>query len=122
MQSRPLKILLVEDHLDTLRTMARLVSAMGHTVDTASTMETGIAQALAHDYDLILSDIGLPDGDGFALLKQVRVQKRTPAIALTGFGMEADVEKSIEAGFAAHLTKPVNFDRLETLIARVALS
>ncbi len=116
---RPLRILLVEDHADTLRTMSRLVRAMGHKVETATTVAGGVALALAADFDLILSDIGLPDGSGIELLERIRMRKQTPAIALTGFGMEEDVKKSLDAGFAAHLTKPVNFDRLESLIRQL---
>jgi CheY-like chemotaxis protein len=67
-------------------------------------------------FNLLLSDIGLPDGTGIDLIRQVRERSTIPAIALTGFGMDQDITRYKEAGFDAHLTKPVNFQKLEMLI------
>jgi PAS domain S-box-containing protein len=113
-----LRILVVEDEPATRRLMARLLGGLGHTVTTAGT----IAKALETDeFDLIVSDIGLPDGSGLDLMRQVVSRRgRVPAIALTGYGMEEDIRRSQEAGFTAHLTKPIDFAKLEAMIRQVA--
>jgi CheY-like chemotaxis protein len=67
-------------------------------------------------FNLILSDIGLPDGTGIDLIRQIRGNSSIPAIALTGFGMDQDIKRYKEAGFDAHLTKPINIQKLEMLI------
>jgi CheY-like chemotaxis protein len=71
-------------------------------------------------FNLLLSDIGLPDGTGYDLIRQVRQFSDMPAIALSGFGMEEDVSDCREAGFSDHLTKPVNFQRLAMMIQRIS--
>jgi CheY-like chemotaxis protein len=113
-----LRILVVEDEPATRRLMARLLSGLGHTVTTAGTIATALE---AGEYDLIVSDIGLPDGSGLDLMRRV-VSRRgpVPAIALTGYGMEEDIRRSQEAGFTAHLTKPIDFAKLEAMIRQVA--
>ena len=87
---------------------------------TADTLEAGLEAAGAWDYDLLISDIGLPDGSGLDLMRKVVADRGpVPAIALTGYGMEEDVRRSLEAGFAAHMTKPIDFPRLVALIREV---
>jgi PAS domain S-box-containing protein len=114
-QSR-MKILLVEDHGDTAHALVRLLTSRGYQVQTASTVAAGIEAIERGKFDLLVCDIGLPDGTGFQLLERVRGSCKTPALALSGFGMEEDVSKCKEAGFEAHLTKPVNFQKLEAAI------
>ncbi len=117
----PLKILLVEDDPTTLRVLAKLLRSLGHRVSTADTLESGLEVARGGDYDLIISDIGLPDGSGLDLLRQVIAQRGpVPAIALTGFGTEEDIQRSREVGFKAHMTKPIDFPKLEVVIRQVA--
>jgi PAS domain S-box-containing protein len=113
-----LRILLVEDDPMTARIMARLLRRNGFTVVTANTM-TSALEVSPHEIDLVVSDIGLPDGNGLDLMRQIRQRTDVPGIALTGFGREDDVRKSLEAGFVAHLTKPIDFDRLDELIRQV---
>jgi DNA-binding response OmpR family regulator len=103
----------VEDHDDTRITLARLLKRKGHEVLSAGSVSSALIVARAREFDLLISDIGLPDGDGFELLQQL---PPTRAISLSGFGMEKDVAASKAAGFAAHLTKPVNFEQLATTI------
>jgi CheY-like chemotaxis protein len=110
------KILLVEDHGDTARALVRLLSSRGYQVQTAGTVASAIEAVERASFDLLLCDIGLPDGTGFQLMERVRKSCTTPALALSGFGMEEDIAKSKEAGFEAHLTKPVNFQKLEATI------
>jgi PAS domain S-box-containing protein len=111
-----MKILLVEDHSDTARALVRLLTSRGYQVQTAGTVATGIEAIEQGRFDLLMCDIGLPDGTGFQLLERVRGSCKTPALALSGFGMEEDVSKCKQAGFEAHLTKPVNFQKLEAAI------
>ncbi len=102
--------------------MARLLREPGHDVTTAETVADGGPRPPSADFDLIVSDIGLPDGTGLDLIRRsVARRGRVPAIALTGYGMEEDIRRSREAGFTAHLTKPIDFSRLEAMIRQVAV-
>jgi CheY-like chemotaxis protein len=110
------RILLVEDHPDTLKTMARLLKTCKYEVYTASTVAEAISQLQAAQFDLLISDLGLPDGSGYDVMRYVRDHHPMRAIALSGFGMPEDIKKSLEAGFFEHITKPINFDRLQKAI------
>jgi PAS domain S-box-containing protein len=117
----PLRILVVEDEDATRRLMARLLSAQGHEVTTAGTLAEATEATHASEFDLIVSDIGLPDGSGLDVMRRVAARRGpVPAIALTGYGMEEDIVRSREAGFTAHMTKPIDFNKLLTMIRRVA--
>lgn len=110
------RILLVEDHEDSAQQMARLLKRAGHEVICATTVAEGLETGLKQDFDLIISDLGLPDGSGHDLMKQLSAQRPIPAIALSGYGMEEDIKKSLATGFARHLTKPVNWPELKAAI------
>jgi CheY-like chemotaxis protein len=110
------RILLVEDHPDTLKTMARLLKTCKYEVHTASTVAEAISQLQRGEFDLLISDLGLPDGSGYDVMRYVRDHHPMRAIALSGFGMPEDIKKSLEAGFFEHITKPINFDRLQKAI------
>jgi PAS domain S-box-containing protein len=113
------RLLLVEDHVDTARALSRLLQARGYKVETVSTVASGL-EAMEHgEFDLLLCDLGLPDGTGIDFIEKVRKSRKTPAIALTGFGMQEDVERAQRAGFDAHLTKPVNLQKLEATMWRL---
>jgi len=110
---RPLHILLVEDHGDTARVMERLLTADGHTVQTVGDMASALPLVTSRAFDLLLSDVGLPDGSGLELMRAIRAKGLTlPGIALSGFGQRQDVQQCLDAGFAAHLTKPIDLRRL----------
>ncbi len=116
-----LKILVVEDEEASRRLMARLLRSLGHDVSTAGTIAEAKETAAAEVYELIVSDIGLPDGSGLDLMRWIVKQRGSvPAIALTGYGMEEDIVRSREAGFTAHMTKPIDFRKLEAMIRQVA--
>jgi CheY-like chemotaxis protein len=121
-RQRCLRVLLVEDHIDTARVLARLMRGTGHEVTTAHTVADAISALRAAPFDVLVSDIGLPDGTGMDLIREVRARHapNLPAVALTGFGMEEDSLRCRAAGFEAHLTKPVNLARLEQTVQRVA--
>jgi len=114
-----LKILLVEDDNATLRVLSRLLRKPPYRLKTANCLSSALELALEEDFDLIISDIGLPDGSGIDLMRQVQARCPTKAIALSGFGMEEDRRNSELAGFVAHLTKPIDFQKLEDTIQRV---
>ncbi len=118
---RQLEILLVEDHDDTSRVLSRLLEGLGHRVRVADSVASAVVAA-KQPFDLLLSDIGLPDGSGIDLIQQLRKNGdlNGPAVALTGFGMEEDLAKSHEAGFTEHLTKPINFQRLQMVVQKIA--
>jgi PAS domain S-box-containing protein len=114
--SNPLHILLVEDHQDTRRTLSRLLTHFGHDVVTADNVERAMDIIGSNNIDVVLCDIGLPDGSGYEVAAQARANGGIKAIALTGFGTEQDVRRSKEAGFDFHLVKPVNFHELQTVL------
>ena len=113
-----LHILLVEDHADTAEAMADLLSLMGHRVTAAGTVAQALETARRERFDLVLSDLGLPDGSGLDVMREISRGDRIPGIALSGYGMEDDVRRSHEAGFSKHLTKPVSLQALEAAIRR----
>lgn len=118
-EPRSLRILLVEDHQDTRHTLERILTRWGHTVRSAETVAQAIEYAAVFQPDLLLSDIGLPDGTGMDLLGVIRRTSDIPAIAMSGYGMEKDLEQTTKAGFNAHLVKPVSAERLKETIDRV---
>lgn len=117
---RSLQILLVEDHEPTRLALRRFLTTRNHRVVVAGTLAEGRAAAAANTFDLLMSDIGLPDGNGHALVREFQEHGGTLAVALTGYGMEDDVQRSREAGFFAHLTKPLRMGDLEGLLKAVA--
>lgn len=114
------RILLVEDHRDTRVVMTRLLESIGCKVISAGSVHEALDEAGQNDFDLLISDIGLPDGTGMDILGRLDKEKRIPAIALSGFGQEEDLLRSRDAGFEAHLTKPINFQALRETVSRYA--
>jgi signal transduction histidine kinase len=114
-----LRVLLVDDHPDTCAALQRLLTLRGHSVTAAHNMREALVSAGRASFDLLISDVGLPDGNGMDLLRTVRTQQPIRGIAISGFGMDADIGKSLEAGFSEHLVKPVKLEKLEAAIARV---
>ncbi len=117
----PLHLLLVEDNAHTSAAMAQLLEVLGHRVDVAGTVAAAQHLIGIGAYDALISDIGLPDGTGLDVVRHWNcAQRRAPSIAITGYGMEEDVRRCHAAGFANHITKPVNFDTLERLLDGIA--
>jgi PAS domain S-box-containing protein len=114
-----LRILLVEDHEPTLAVMSKLLRTRGHHVTGVNSVATATAAAELNGFDLVISDLGLPDGSGLDVMRALQNKYSGRAIALTGYGMEADVAACRQAGFATHLTKPVNVPDLESAIREV---
>jgi PAS domain S-box-containing protein len=116
--ARHRRILLVEDHPDTADSLAELLTAEGYQVRKAGSAAAALAVDLER-VDLVLSDLGLPDRSGHELMRELQSRRRLPGIALSGFGTEADVKASREAGFSDHLTKPIDWSALLAAIARL---
>jgi two-component system CheB/CheR fusion protein len=117
--SRTLRILLVDDHQDTCKALERLLVWRGHLVAATHNMRSAMEAAGRNQFDLLISDIALPDGTGMELMSCLRAISGLRGIAISGFGMNGDIEKSLQAGFSEHLIKPVKLEKLEAAIDRV---
>jgi signal transduction histidine kinase len=114
-------VLLVEDHEDTAMLLGRILEIHGYRVHIAHSISSAFEIFLGEKIDCVISDIGLPDGHGTELMTKISANRRVPAIALSGFGMEHDVDRSHSAGFSHHLTKPVDWPKLEEALKKVLL-
>jgi len=112
--------LVVEDHADTLRVLARLLDHFGHEISWADGAQSALEIVESKEFDVVLSDIGLPDGSGYDVIAQAKRKQSVKGVALTGFDKEEDIRRSKEAGFDFHLTKPVDFHELRTVLAQVS--
>jgi len=116
------RILLVEDHASTLQVLSTLLRRDGYEVLPATNVAEALAQVAAQPCELVISDLGLPDGSGIQLMRQLRTNYGLRGIALTGYGMEEDIARAREAGFAAHLVKPIQVAELRRILADLSLS
>ena len=117
--SRKLNILIVEDHDNTAAVMSKLLKHNGHEVVTASTVRQALEVLRTTPLDLLVSDLGLPDGNGFQVMRELAKISDAKGIAISGYGMEEDLERSSRAGFSAHLTKPIDVQKLQETIQQV---
>ncbi len=118
-QAARLRILVVDDHDDTRRVIGSLLRRKGHEVFTASNVSSAI-EVLAHEaIDLLLSDIGLPDGTGYELMERGKALQPLTGVAFSGFGMSQDIARALDCGFAYHMVKPLNFEQLESVLRQV---
>ena len=117
--ARKRRVLVVDDHADTCTGMKMMLERRGYDISVAHSAEQAIQKAGEEHFDLLISDIGLPDRSGYELMRELRERKGLRGIALSGFGMDHDVSKARDAGFAEHLTKPINFDRLDAVIRQL---
>jgi CheY-like chemotaxis protein len=119
---KPLRVLLIEDSEDILFLMTAELEWLGYSVLAATDAKAGMELAIREKPDLLISDIKMPGVDGYDLIRSLRRAPEfgtTPAIALTGFGMERDVERTLEAGYDAHLSKPADSGVLNDLIKKL---
>jgi PAS domain S-box-containing protein len=112
--------LLVEDHDDTRTVMSLLLRGLGCNVTTAASVQEARQRASERHFDLLICDFGLPDGTGADVIRAIRLRQEIKAVAVTGFGQEEDLRRSTEAGFAAHLTKPVSVTSLQRAIQELS--
>ena len=115
-----MRIFVVENHDDTRFLLQLLLEQLGHTVLTATTLGEALAAIPGSRTELLISDIGLPDGDGWELLTRLGDARPPYAIAMSGFGQLSDRQRSLAAGYRHHLLKPVEPDRLESLLDEAA--
>ncbi len=116
-----LRLLLVEDHEPTLAVLRRVLGRDGHFVVTASSVAAAAAAAETGPFDFVVSDLGLPDGTGMEVMEKIRrLQPGIRGIALSGYGMEDDLRRSLEAGFSTHLVKPVDLNQLRRALRHFA--
>jgi two-component system CheB/CheR fusion protein len=113
-----LRILLVDDHQDTCAALEKLLVRRGHLVAATHNVRSAMEAAVRNRFDLLISDIALPDGSGMELMMQLHAISRIPGIAISGFGNNGDIEKSLRAGFSEHLIKPVKLEKLEAAMGR----
>jgi CheY-like chemotaxis protein len=116
-----LRILLVEDHDDTRRTLASLLKHFGYEISVADCMRHALDIVDSKEFDVVLSDIGLPDGSGYDVISHAKRKQSVKGVALTGFCTSKDIRRSQEAGFDFHLSKPVDFHELRCVLSQIAL-
>ena len=119
-ERQSLRILLVEDHEDTNRSLTKLLRRRGYEVESANSVQSALDFATSERFDVLVSDIGLPDGSGLDLMRALDSGRPSLSIALTGFGMEEDIQSTQRVGFAHHLVKPVDLNKLDSLIQDAA--
>lgn len=117
--SSPARILLVDDHNDTLSVLARLLCRRSYTVETADSVQSALRLAEKGHFDLLISDLALPDGSGRDIIAAVKARYGLHGIALSGFGEEADRAASLAAGFDEHLVKPVSVPALLAAVEKL---
>ena len=116
--AKRLCIFIVEDHADTARGLAMYLRASGHQVHVALDVRSARQLATEIEYDILLSDIGLPDGNGWDLLEELRARRPIKAIAMSGYNTDADRARSKAAGFVEHLPKPLTPEELDQAFER----
>ena len=120
--STPLRILIIENHSATAAFISLYLGRLGHHAVVAPSAEAVLNREDLAGFDVILSDIGLPDVNGWDLMKQLRPLTDAFAIAMSGFGGEADVQRSLAAGYQLHLVKPFVPADLEDALLQVSLN
>src|SRR3954463_12573042 len=115
-EPQPLRIFVVENHPDTLKYLTIYLEQLGHTVRSARSMHEALDNLPDADPQVLISDIGLPDGDGWEMLQRSRLAGSVYAIAMSGFGMNADFLRSKAAGFRHHMLKPFDPAELDALL------
>jgi HAMP domain-containing protein/signal transduction histidine kinase/CheY-like chemotaxis protein len=116
LERQSMRILLVEDHEDSNRSLTNLLRRRGYQVQSALNFQSALDLSEKEQFDVLISDLALPDGSGIDLMRTLRSERPVLGIALTGFGMESDIRKSQEAGFKHHLVKPIDLNKLDLLL------
>ena len=117
---KSLRILVVEDHGETLQALSRLLSHFGHDVSVADGAQNARDMISSREFDVLLCDIALPDGNGYDLIAEAKRKRSVKAVAISGFAATEDVERGRKAGFDFHLAKPVDFHELRTVLGQIA--
>jgi CheY-like chemotaxis protein len=116
---RRIRVLVVEDHPDTAHLFQRALERAGFDVATAGSAAEALAAVARQPFDVMLSDLGLPDASGHELMVRVKALQPLVGIAMSGYGEDEDIEKSRVAGFSEHLVKPITVDVVVAVIRRL---
>ena len=117
---KSLRILVVEDHSDTLQALSRLLDHFGHDISTADDARSALDMIKEKEFDVVLCDIALPDGNGYDVIAQAKRKGAVKAVAISGFASRDDIERGRKAGFDFHLAKPVDFHELRSVLGQIA--
>jgi CheY-like chemotaxis protein len=117
---KSLRILVVEDHSDTLQALSRLLTHFGHEISLADGAQDALSMINSQKFDVVLCDIALPDGTGYDVVAHAKRKGPVAAVALSGFTATEDVERGKQAGFDFHLGKPVDFHELRAVLGQIA--
>lgn len=120
MLHRQLRLIVVEDHADSAEGLKRFLSAIGYKVFIATDMGSALSLAATVEFDVLLSDLALPDGNGWELMKRLNAERRIRGIAFSAHNSPADLQRSAEAGFIEHIPKPLCPEKLCAAINRAA--
>ncbi len=116
-----LRILVVEDHSDTLEALSRLLNHFGHEISTADGARSALDMVNSKEFDVVLCDIALPDGNGYDVVAEAKRKRPVKAVALSGFAGSDDIERGRKAGFDFYLAKPVDFHELRSVLGQIAV-
>jgi CheY-like chemotaxis protein len=111
-EGQPLHLLVVEDHESTLAALGKLLTRAGYRVETANSVAAALDLAKNERFDLLVSDLALPDGSGLEIMSRLRAEQEIGGICMSGYATDEDLRRSREAGFYVHLTKPIEFSQL----------
>ena len=117
---KKLRVFIVENHPDTVFGLRMYLDVLGHEAHVAHDMKTALKMAREIEFDVLLSDISLPDGDGWELMRRLSAERPITGIAMSGYGMQSDIAKSKAAGFIKHLIKPMLPEELERALTAAA--
>lgn len=117
---KSLRILVVEDHSETLQALSRLLSHFGHEISVADGAQNAKNMIDSKEFDVVLCDIALPDGTGYDVIAEAKRKKPVKAVAISGFAATEDIERGRRAGFDFHLAKPVDFHELRSVLGQIA--
>jgi two-component system, chemotaxis family, CheB/CheR fusion protein len=117
---KTLRILVVEDHNDTLEALSRLLNHFGHEISIAGDARSALDLINSKEFDVVLCDIALPDGNGYDVIAEAKRKRPVKAVALSAFAARDDIERGRKAGFDFHLAKPVDFHELRSVLGQIA--
>lgn len=122
MTENPLRVIVVEDHADTAEGLRRFLTSIGYKVYIAPDVASARALAKAVEFDVLLSDLRLPDGTGWELMQELSAEGPVKAVAMSGYNTDADVERSMKVGFLYHIAKPLAPETLSAALKQAAAS
>ena len=117
---KSLRILVVEDHSDTLQALSRLLTHFGHEISLADGAQNALNAIESEEFDVVLCDIALPDGNGYDVIAEAKRKGPIKAVAISGFATSDDIERGRQAGFDFYLAKPVDFHELRSVLGQIA--